>query len=290
MSKLLINENPLQVLPTLAEAIGLNNAIVLQQVHYWLENSKKGKNTQKYKHGRYWVYNSYPEWQKTNFPFWSAATIKRIFLSLEEEGYLVSGQFEGNKRRKWYTIDYSKLELGIPSGQNDLMELEQVKMSRSIGSKLSIPSGQNDPMLNKELTETTTEITTDINNTPQDGAAKPPKKERDERLDNPAIIAYREMARLHAPIIYRDDIIAVVGNDVDRWREHVKKWIGLGWKKTNIEGMLDTFKNGFKTKQQLSKSNGNRVVTQAEADARAKERKDNQDRIRKEMDALRQKI
>ena len=35
MSKLLINEHPLQVLPSLATKIGLNEAIVLQQIHYW---------------------------------------------------------------------------------------------------------------------------------------------------------------------------------------------------------------------------------------------------------------
>lgn len=35
-AQLLINEPPLQVLPTLAKTIGLNEAIVLQQVHYWL--------------------------------------------------------------------------------------------------------------------------------------------------------------------------------------------------------------------------------------------------------------
>ena len=35
-SKLLIDEPPLQVLPSLALKIGLNEAIILQQVHYWL--------------------------------------------------------------------------------------------------------------------------------------------------------------------------------------------------------------------------------------------------------------
>lgn len=35
MSRLLINEPPLIVLPNLAILIGLNEAIVLQQVHYW---------------------------------------------------------------------------------------------------------------------------------------------------------------------------------------------------------------------------------------------------------------
>lgn len=34
ISKLLLDKLPLQVMPTLATLIGLNEAIVLQQVHY----------------------------------------------------------------------------------------------------------------------------------------------------------------------------------------------------------------------------------------------------------------
>ena len=40
MSKLLIQENPMMILPSLAEKIGLNQAIVIQQFHYWLVSSK----------------------------------------------------------------------------------------------------------------------------------------------------------------------------------------------------------------------------------------------------------
>lgn len=39
-SKLLIDEEPLQVLPGLAAVIGLNEALVVQQLHYWLRRSK----------------------------------------------------------------------------------------------------------------------------------------------------------------------------------------------------------------------------------------------------------
>ena len=35
MSKLLISENLVMIIPTLAVKIGLNEAIVLQQIHYW---------------------------------------------------------------------------------------------------------------------------------------------------------------------------------------------------------------------------------------------------------------
>ena len=52
-SKLLIDEQPLQVLPSLACAIGLNEAMVLQQLHWRLRYSKKQVN------GLFWVFDKY---------------------------------------------------------------------------------------------------------------------------------------------------------------------------------------------------------------------------------------
>ncbi|MFK9094406.1 hypothetical protein [Bacillus salipaludis] len=68
MSRLLINESPVMIIPSLAAKIGLNEAVVLQQIHYWLGISKHNIE------GRTWVYNTYEEWQK-QLPFWSVSTI-----------------------------------------------------------------------------------------------------------------------------------------------------------------------------------------------------------------------
>lgn len=109
MSKLLINEAPLTFQPSLAVAIGINEAIVLQQVHYWLVNPKnKGYEQDGYK----WVYNTYAEWRENNFPFWSENTIQRIFSNLEDAGLIVSIQPMKGKydRTKYYRIDYPKLD------------------------------------------------------------------------------------------------------------------------------------------------------------------------------------
>ncbi|HDJ6782414.1 TPA: DnaD domain protein, partial [Staphylococcus aureus] len=115
MNKLLIDDYPIQVLPKLAELIGLNEAIVLQQIHYWLNNSKH-----KYD-GKTWIFNSYPEWQK-QFPFWSERTIKRTFGSLEKQNLLHVGNYNkaGFDRTKWYSINYETLNklVARPSGQN----------------------------------------------------------------------------------------------------------------------------------------------------------------------------
>jgi hypothetical protein len=60
------------VIPTLAEKIGLKNAIVLQQIHL-RTHGEEGSN---------FVIRSLEQWQAQTLPFWGIATIKRIFAKL----------------------------------------------------------------------------------------------------------------------------------------------------------------------------------------------------------------
>lgn len=122
MSKLLINEPPLIILPTLAVKIGLNESIFLQQLHYWLD-PRINKN---FKENTYWVYNTYSEWCK-QFPFWSERTLRRIISSLEEKNIIISENFNKDAfdKTKWYSINYHALQtienLSDRSGQNGQM-------------------------------------------------------------------------------------------------------------------------------------------------------------------------
>lgn len=104
MSRLLINEPPLQVLPSLAKEIGLNEAIMLQQMHYWLLKSANEFA------GVKWFYKTLEEWQ-TEFPFWSAMTIRRTLGSLEKQKIIKIGNFNKKKfdKTKWFTIDYQRV-------------------------------------------------------------------------------------------------------------------------------------------------------------------------------------
>jgi hypothetical protein len=122
-TQLLINEPPLQVLPSLAELLGLNEAIFLQQLHYWL-----GKAKFQDEDGVPWVYNTYDEWQE-QFPFWGRNTIIRTIYKLEGWNVLrTTERFNSFKsdRTKWYTIDYEHLatlpdplpKMGSPTTQN----------------------------------------------------------------------------------------------------------------------------------------------------------------------------
>ena len=144
---LLIEEPPLQVLPSLAKSIGLNEAIVLQQIHYWLRKSNNVKD------GHKWIYNSMPNWQK-QFNFWSLPTVKRVFRSLEKQGLIITANYNkaGFDKTKWYRINYEKLQhVSRRSDQND----------PTMVSNWTDGSDQNDTTNTKRLPETTTETTTE---------------------------------------------------------------------------------------------------------------------------------
>lgn len=114
----LYNDQPLIVSPVLAKLIGLNKAIILQQVHYWLKKNMsipERKETH-FINGRWWSYNSMLEWQE-EFPFWSLKTIQRTITELEKEGILISDNFNKDpfNKTKWYSINYHS----IPTDQVD---------------------------------------------------------------------------------------------------------------------------------------------------------------------------
>ncbi|CJD54464.1 putative conjugative transposon protein [Streptococcus pneumoniae] len=106
----LFDEPPIFVNPILARDIGLDEALVLQQLNYWTEvNRKTGKN---YHEGRYWIYNSIRGWKEENFDYMSLDTVKRIFPRLEKAGYLLTGNFNEDTRdkTKWYATNDEQLE------------------------------------------------------------------------------------------------------------------------------------------------------------------------------------
>jgi len=135
----------------LAAKIGVKEAIVLQQIHYWLEKNRETNNN--FKEGRYWTYNTYKEWKKENFQFWSTRTISRAIKSLEKQGLLITDNF--NKVRfdktKWYSIDYDKLKL---------IEVEVYGRSQVVNTNTTDcrdGSGQNDVTNTRDLPETSTD-------------------------------------------------------------------------------------------------------------------------------------
>jgi DnaD/phage-associated family protein len=152
-TKILFDEQPLVIAPSLAELVGLNESIILQQLHYWLNKNPKEID------GRKWIYNTYDDWKK-QFPFWSISTIRRIITTLENLGIILTGNYNQRKfdKTKWYSLDYEKLE-----------ELEKNRgvNSASVQNEQTSCSEWTEELsnLNTPIPETTTETTTDITTT-----------------------------------------------------------------------------------------------------------------------------
>lgn len=168
---LLMPSRPIVINPDLAYSIGLNEAIALQQVNYWLKETNSGLE----RDGVRWIYNTTEQWLE-QFPFWSESTLKRTFTRLKALGVLRVEQLNKSQRdmTNYYTINYASELLdevnvaksksskcSLPSGQNEPME--KVKVTRPIRSKRANVIGSN---WHDDLTENTTESTTEITDKP----------------------------------------------------------------------------------------------------------------------------
>lgn len=163
--RLLLDEPPLILLPSVAMLLGVNEALILQQFSYWLHASKNEWE------GHFWTFNSYAEWRK-QFPFFSVSTIGRAIRNLERYGLVISKVGPNKKkfdRTKWYRIDQAKFDELFPEdtpANKDGSELnnhssdlddERVKLTHS----MSVPTCQNESTIpEKTTTETTTESST----------------------------------------------------------------------------------------------------------------------------------
>lgn len=106
-SNVLLGGRLLLLLPTLVGMVGLNEAIVLQQVRYRLGDDLRPL----VRENRRWARDPLERWRERDFPFWEIDTLRRAFQSLETRGLLRAAQFDKHlrDRTKSYTIDFELL-------------------------------------------------------------------------------------------------------------------------------------------------------------------------------------
>ena len=128
MNDLLFDSPPLVIQKELACKVGINEAIILQQIHYWCENNRK--TNRNFHDGRYWTYNTFDQWAE-QFPWLTKRHIQNLFAKLEKSGYLISGNYNKMKmdRTKWYTLDYEKIKENPPLRKNFVMQDEDSSLS-----------------------------------------------------------------------------------------------------------------------------------------------------------------
>lgn len=160
MNRSILNDNCIPLSPVLAEKIGLNEAIVVQQVHYWIEmyrNTKDEKIKEKHFHdGKWWIYNTYDEWHK-QFPFWCLRTLKSVFQKAIDKEVLLVGHYNIRKydHTNWYTVNYDKVE--------SLVNTDSAISALSIVQDLHNPSCNNCTDYTIDYSETSSSIEKQLN-------------------------------------------------------------------------------------------------------------------------------
>ena len=258
MSKLLINESPLQVQPSLAMAIGLNEAIFLQQLHYWLGASKYNRE------GRVWVYNTYAEWI-LQLRYMSERTLGRTIKSLKDQRLVIVEKFEQSKSNQvnYYTIDYDTLSIIEENISQVIDSIHAAKMANSIQPKWHGGSSQNGQMevdkVAESLQENTQENTQESNKKKSTKPSKPKftfeeacAVQLPSGVNRDLWIAYIEM-RQASKKLPTQKAIEMILDDLNKWghekanqsiQNSIKSnWVGLFEPKQAVQTYATTYQS-----------------------------------------------
>jgi len=228
---LLLKVKPLVVSPVLACRIGLNEAIVLQQICYWLEDTASGVEHD----GRRWVYNTIEDWNE-QFPWWSSDTVKRALTSLKKSGLIYVEQLKKTQhdRTNFYAINHANPLL---TDEGKLHSSNKANCTHREGQVAPIDEGKLNPSMGANctrLTENTTEITTEITGKDSCPVSAKPDDEQDEfkvldHLNRAAGLRYQKSRSSLGPIRGRlsedftaEELILAVDYTIAKWADDAK--------------------------------------------------------------------
>lgn len=94
--------------PSLANALGLDRAIIIQRFHFFICHEKNGRMID----GERWLWNTYEGWSREFDGMWAPKTIADHIRKLEKTGVLVSRRISTapGVYVKFYKIDHDKLD------------------------------------------------------------------------------------------------------------------------------------------------------------------------------------
>ncbi|QIW89243.1 replication initiation protein [Pseudomonas phage 8P] len=166
-------KHPIVINPDLARHVGLNEAIILQQLNYWIEATESGVEHD----GRRWVYNTQEQWRE-QFPFWSVDTVKRAFASLKKQRLILVKQLAKQKhdRTNYYAIDHARLEemeaqTRVVTDEGKLHQSKKAKSTARKGLNATDDQGIKPPSNGAECPDLHTETTTETTPEPSAPAA-----------------------------------------------------------------------------------------------------------------------
>lgn len=215
---------------TLAKEYGIEEAIFINNFHYWITENKA--NDRNFFDGRYWTYNSQRAY-KDLFPYLNEGKIKRIINSLVEKGILMKGNYNANQydRTNWYAFT----DEGLALVQNYYIDWSKttngrVENSRPIpnnkpNNKTHIsftPSeaGSNDSLFDDAETSTITMLSSeDIPYEPRNKVVT--KEQVDESFEDLWLMYERKGSKANA----KKEFAKLTTEEVEAMRRHIPAYL-----------------------------------------------------------------
>jgi hypothetical protein len=106
-----------------AMAYGVDEAIMLYNIRYWVELHEATKSKYHYHNGKYWIYNTKKAFSQL-FPYWTEKQVRRILTNLLNLSAIESGNFNtvNYDQTLWYTLTDDSKASEITIGPNGLLE------------------------------------------------------------------------------------------------------------------------------------------------------------------------
>lgn len=160
MSKLLINENPMVISPTLVVELGsFEAAAFLQQLHFWLGVS------QHHHDGRVWVYNNTDQCVEMMRNTVSKRTVERIISNLKKANLIEVQKLHNNRWNKtsYFTINYEEMAKIDSKYSSNPINTDTAKVAESTPPKWRDQSRQSGGIDNAKMAESLQKNTTEEN-------------------------------------------------------------------------------------------------------------------------------
>ena len=131
---------------------GVEKAVVLSNIRFWLNNNKS-KDLSTVKHdGYYWMYNTAKDMSSV-LPYFTQSKVQRLLKQLEDDGVLIVGNYNKVKydRTKWYTLSEftydescnnhkSELNIGNEKIEQPIQDSKtNTKTNNKIDTSINIP-------------------------------------------------------------------------------------------------------------------------------------------------------
>lgn len=127
---------------------GVEKAVVLSNIRFWLNNNKN-KDLSSVKHdGHYWMYNTAKDMSNV-LPYFTQSKIQRLLKQLEDDGVLIVGNYNKVKydRTKWYTLseftydeDCTNPKSEFTIGNDNIEQpIQDSKTNTKTDNKINIP-------------------------------------------------------------------------------------------------------------------------------------------------------